>query len=65
MVKRRRTPGSFGMAGGAIMREIRRYVIGIVDTLEIGLMATIAVCRRTLLTTRVATAAIEGSMRPA
>lgn len=39
MIERRRQPGVHGMAGGAIMREIQRHMVGICRPLKIRLMA--------------------------
>lgn len=40
MIERRRQPGVQGMAGGAIVREIQRHMVGIRRPLEIRLMAS-------------------------
>lgn len=43
MIKRCRQPGVQGMAGGAIVREIERHMIGICRPLKIRLMAGITI----------------------
>lgn len=64
MIERRRQPGVQGMAGGAIVREIQRHMVGIRRPLEIRLMAskTIRGCTG-IPVVHVALGACRGHMR--